>query len=63
MVCEGKFFMFFSDSDADDLNEQLDSQRRQVRHLFLRIGRRCVLTATWPFYRSVRRPATSRQML
>jgi hypothetical protein len=35
MVCEGKFFMFFSDSDADDLNEQLDSQRRQVRHLFL----------------------------
>ena len=35
VVCEGKFFMFFSDSDADDLNEQLESQRRQVRYLFL----------------------------
>jgi hypothetical protein len=35
VVCEGKFFLFFSDGDADDLNEQLGLQRRQVRHLFL----------------------------
>ena len=35
VVCEGKFFLFFSDSDVDDLNEQLGLQRRQVRHLFV----------------------------
>jgi hypothetical protein len=31
VVCEGKFF---SDFNASDLNNQLCSQRRQVRHLF-----------------------------
>ena len=31
VVCEGKFF---SDFNAHDLNNQLRSQRRQVRHLF-----------------------------
>jgi hypothetical protein len=34
VVCEGKFFTFFSDYDVEDLNEQLRSQRRQVKLLF-----------------------------
>jgi hypothetical protein len=35
VVCEGKFFLFFHDSDAKNLNKQLSSQRHEVRHLFL----------------------------
>src|SRR5208337_3094066 len=34
VVCEGKFFTFFSDHDVEDLNEQLRSQRLQVTLLF-----------------------------
>ena len=33
-MCEGKFFTFVSDWDVEDLNEQLRSQRVQVKLLF-----------------------------
>jgi hypothetical protein len=48
VVCEGKFFSTFN---AQVLNDQLRSQRSQVRHLSS-IGRRYVLTATSPSCRS-----------
>jgi hypothetical protein len=38
LVCEGKFFSFFSKSDANDLNDQLRSQRLQVKRLFQKNG-------------------------